>query len=94
MDGKLGTSQRKSKVAASPPASWATMKSGTSAGRMPANVSLSDLAIVTAGLACGEFGRIRCTEATRFKLEKTHRCDGSWGRDSGTPGVGLDASVA
>jgi hypothetical protein len=39
------------KVAASPPASWAAMKRGTSAGRMPANVSLSDLAIVTAGLA-------------------------------------------
>ena len=31
--------------------SWATMKAGTSAGRMPANVSEKPRAIVTAGFA-------------------------------------------
>ena len=48
---KLGISQRNRNVAAMPPPTWATMKGGTSLGRMPAKVSLSDLAIVTAGFA-------------------------------------------
>src|SRR5260370_24962556 len=46
-----GTSQWKSQVAVIAPSIWATMKPGTSAGRMPAKVSLADLAIVTAGFA-------------------------------------------
>jgi len=43
--------QRNAAVAAAPPASWATMNPGASAGRMPANVSLAARASVTAGLA-------------------------------------------
>src|SRR5688572_7871272 len=46
-----GTSQRNSQVAAAAPASCATTKPGTSAGRMPANVSLAARASVTAGFA-------------------------------------------
>ena len=38
-------------MAAPAPASWATMKPGTSAGRIPANVSVAARASVTAGLA-------------------------------------------
>ena len=38
-------------VAAAAPAACDTMNSGTSAGRMPANVFVSDRAIVTAGFA-------------------------------------------
>jgi MFS family permease len=49
--GRLGTSQPKRNVALKAPASCATMNSGASAGRIPANVSDNDLAMVTAGLA-------------------------------------------
>src|SRR2546422_817817 len=48
---RAGTSQRKSAVASAAPRSCATMKLGTSAGRMPAKVSVSARAMVTAGLA-------------------------------------------
>ena len=47
----LGQSQAASTVAASAPMSCATMKAGTPPGEMPANVSDSDRAIVTAGFA-------------------------------------------
>ena len=47
----LGTSQRNSNVAAIAPASCAATNVGTSTGRIPANVSESDRAIVTAGFA-------------------------------------------
>src|SRR6266567_1147829 len=43
--------QRKRNVAATPPANCASTNGKTSAGRIPENVSLSDLAIVTAGFA-------------------------------------------
>ena len=46
-----GTNHRKTAVAAAPPASWAMMNPGASAGRMPTNVSLAARASVTAGLA-------------------------------------------
>src|SRR2546421_1476220 len=46
-----GMSQRKSAVAAAAPNSCATMKPGTSEGRIPAKVSLIERARVTAGLA-------------------------------------------
>lgn len=49
--GSAGTSQRKTAVAAAAPASWAATNAGTSAGRMPAKVSLAERATVTAGLA-------------------------------------------
>src|SRR5262245_34487215 len=49
--GSAGTSQRNSAVAAPAPASCATMKSGTSAGRIPAKVSLAERARVTTGFA-------------------------------------------
>ena len=49
--GSAGASQRNSRVAAEAPSSWATMKAGASAGRIPANVSLAARASVTAGLA-------------------------------------------
>src|SRR5687767_9877482 len=48
---RFGTSQRNSSVAAAAPTSCATMKPGTSTGRIPANVSLAARARVTAGLA-------------------------------------------
>ena len=48
---RLGTSHLKSNVAARAPAIWAAMKPGTSLGLIPANVSLKDRAIVTAGFA-------------------------------------------
>jgi hypothetical protein len=51
LDRKPGTSHRNKIVAAIPPANCATTKRGTSPGRIPANVSLKHLAIVTAGLA-------------------------------------------
>ena len=51
LSGSAGTSQRKSNVAANPPRNCAATKPGTSAGRMPANVSLRQRARVTAGLA-------------------------------------------
>jgi methionyl-tRNA formyltransferase len=44
-------SQRPVNIATPIPASWAIMKAGTPEGAMPANVSESDRAIVTAGLA-------------------------------------------
>jgi hypothetical protein len=44
-------SQRAMKTAMPIPASWAMMKASTPEGAMPANVSESDRAIVTAGLA-------------------------------------------
>jgi len=47
----VGISQRNSNVAPRPPRNWARTKSGTSMGRIPANVSETDLAIVTAGFA-------------------------------------------
>ena len=46
-----GTSQPKSQVAAAAPATCASTKLGTSAGRIPANVSLAARARVTAGFA-------------------------------------------
>ena len=46
-----GTSQRNGIVAVDAPASCATTKPGTSVGRMPAKVSVSDRATVTAGFA-------------------------------------------
>lgn len=49
--GSEGTSHRKSSVAAIAPANCATMKPGTSAGLMPANVSDAARARVTAGFA-------------------------------------------
>lgn len=49
--GKEGTSHRNRKVAARAPHTCAAMKSGASAGRTPANVSESERASVTAGLA-------------------------------------------
>src|SRR2546421_6774830 len=49
--GSPGESHRKSSVAALAPTSWATTKTGTSAGRIPANVSLAARASVTAGFA-------------------------------------------
>jgi hypothetical protein len=48
---KFGTSHRKSNVDAKAPKSCATTNSGTSLGRIPAKVSLTDRAIVTAGFA-------------------------------------------
>jgi len=50
-EGKVGISFRNNNVAPKPPRNCATIKSGTSTGRIPANVSESDLAIVTAGFA-------------------------------------------
>ena len=47
----VGRERRNIGNAKAKPANWARTKPGTSAGRMPANVSLSDRAIVTAGLA-------------------------------------------
>ena len=49
--GTEGTSHRNSAAAAPAPTSCAPMKPGTSAGRMPANVSVAARASVTAGLA-------------------------------------------
>src|SRR5947207_2267533 len=49
--GSVGTSQRKRTVAAPAPRSCAMMKPGASAGRIPAKVSVSDRATVTAGFA-------------------------------------------
>ena len=49
--GKDWVSHWNSHVAASAPASWATMNNGTSPGLIPANVSVNALAIVTTGLA-------------------------------------------
>src|SRR5262245_1466547 len=49
--GSVGTSHRKSPVAAAAPSNCATMNAGASAGRIPANVSVADRASVTAGLA-------------------------------------------
>src|SRR3954466_11095574 len=49
--GSAGTSQRNKSVAVAAPASCAPMNPGTSPGRMPANVSVSARAIVTAGFA-------------------------------------------
>ncbi len=48
---RSGSSQRNIIVAVYAPANWATMNHGTSRGRMPANVSLRQRAMVTAGLA-------------------------------------------
>jgi hypothetical protein len=48
---KPGTSHRNRSVAAIAPASCAARNRGTSAGRIPANVSESERAIVTAGFA-------------------------------------------
>src|SRR5437867_4371144 len=49
--GNVGTSQRNRAVAEPAPRSCAAMKPGTSAGRIPANVSVADRASVTAGFA-------------------------------------------
>ena len=46
-----GSKSFAARSAAAPPASWAAMNAGASAGRMPAKVFDSDRAIVTAGLA-------------------------------------------
>jgi len=50
-DAMAGMSQRNSNVAARAPMNWDTTNAGTSTGLIPANVSLSDLAMVTAGFA-------------------------------------------
>ena len=50
-DDKPGASQRKRKVAPTAPRICARMNTGASMGRIPAKVSLKDLAMVTAGLA-------------------------------------------
>jgi len=47
----LGISQRNKNVAEIAPASCAATNRGTSTGRIPANVSENDRAIVTAGFA-------------------------------------------
>jgi hypothetical protein len=49
--GNDGTSHRKRNVAANAPMSWAAIKPGASAGRMPAKVFVKARASVTAGLA-------------------------------------------
>src|ERR1700722_2159029 len=49
--GEDGTSQRNRNVAAIAPPNCAAMNAGTSAGRMPENVSETARASVTAGLA-------------------------------------------
>ena len=49
--GNVGINQRNRTVAAAAPASCATMNPGTSAGRIPANVSVAERASVTAGFA-------------------------------------------
>jgi hypothetical protein len=49
--GKEGIIHQRRRVPAAAPASCATTKAGTSAGRIPANVSLAVLASVTAGFA-------------------------------------------
>jgi hypothetical protein len=51
MTGRAERSQRNRAVAPAAPKSWAAIKLGTSAGRMPLNVSVAALARVTAGLA-------------------------------------------
>ena len=48
---EIGKRYAKSAVAANAPRSCAMMKSGTSSGRIPANVSVSERAMVTAGFA-------------------------------------------
>ena len=48
---RLGTSQRKRNVAAIAPRSCAATNGGTSRGRIPANVSDRERAMVTAGFA-------------------------------------------
>src|SRR6185369_17085696 len=48
---RVGINQRNKTVATIPPASWARTKPGASTGRIPAKVSLSERATVTAGLA-------------------------------------------
>src|SRR5271165_2275066 len=50
-EGRAGTSQRNSRVAANAPKSCATIKAGVSAGRMPAKVLVAERASVTAGFA-------------------------------------------
>jgi hypothetical protein len=49
--GSEGTIHRNRAVAAAAPTSCARMKPGTSTGRMPENVFVRALAIVTAGFA-------------------------------------------
>jgi len=49
--GNDGTSHRKRNVAAKAPASWAAIKPGASAGRIPAKVFVKHRASVTAGFA-------------------------------------------
>ena len=49
--GKVGMSQRNSVVAALAPINCARMNPGTSAGRIPAKVSVTHRASVTAGFA-------------------------------------------
>src|SRR5688572_24125102 len=49
--GRAGTSQRNIRVAAVAPSSCPMTNPGTSAGRMPAKVSVNARAIVTAGFA-------------------------------------------
>src|SRR5262245_20348017 len=51
LSGIGGTSQRNSAVPAAAPSNWAPTKPGTSAGRIPAKVSVIARAIVTAGFA-------------------------------------------
>src|SRR2546422_10900834 len=72
--GSPGESHRKSSVAAPAPTSWATMKTGTSAGAMPANVSLLARASVTAGFANdGEAGDQEAGGVDAAPPEGTHR---------------------
>ena len=51
-----GTSQAKSAVAAAAPTSWAMMKPGASAGRIPAKVSLAERAMRDGGIGEGRGG--------------------------------------
>ena len=46
-----GCNQRKSAVAPKAPANWAAINAGASAGRIPANVFVTERATVTAGFA-------------------------------------------
>ena len=80
LNRKEGTSQRNTSVAAIPPANCATMNPGASAGRIPANVSLSARAMVTAGFAkdveaVNQYAAVMyapTAKATAFERCRTH----------------------
>jgi hypothetical protein len=68
-------SQPKTAAAAAPPSAWATMNPGTSAGRMPAKVSLAARAMVTAGLA-NEVDAVNQYAATMYAATANGVTDG------------------